>query len=143
MGHIADVAESEVVLISYAPQERHVDLNPMLLDNRRQNIKGCESDPENGTCGDLRSFLKACHRASDGTINADDTNHAQQRKAVAANDGCRIIRKPKQTDRNRKSSDGEAGAQDTEQKQREPGSGEQFGISCAFVNMEKQVGGTN
>jgi hypothetical protein len=49
MGYIADVAESEIVLISYAPYERHADLDPMLLNCSRQNIKGCESDPENGT----------------------------------------------------------------------------------------------
>jgi len=49
VGCIADVAESEVILISCAPHERHVDLDPMLLNDRRENIKGCESDPENGT----------------------------------------------------------------------------------------------
>ena len=73
-------------------------------------------------------------------VRGEDANYSQQCKAVAAHHGCRVIRKPKQADRNRNAGDGETGMQNAEQEQRDPSSCEQFGIGCAFVESEEHVG---
>ena len=135
---VGGAREEEVVLIAHVGDDGHRDLDEAALIGCGEEIEGGQREAEGGSgdTGEGEGFCLQVARAE----RVEDAQGREESEGVAAHDGGGRVGEPEQRDRDGDGADRRAGAQDGEEKEGNPGGGQELGQGGALECVEEHVG---